>query len=229
MPPQTPQNPNIAPSPVQPGVPPAPTPPRAPSKPKKDHHEGIRGILTTLLVLLLAPLIALFLTLFVFQSYVVDGPSMESTLQNRDRLIVLKLPKTWARLTHRHYIPNRGDIIIFNEKGLSSFGDSSDSKQLIKRVVGLPGERVVVKEGSLTVYNKEHPEGFSPDKTLSYGKVIYSTPGNVDLTVPAGEVFVAGDNRPNSLDSRYFGPVSSDDIVGKLAIRVYPPNGPHVF
>ena len=66
--------------------------------------------------------------------------------------------------------------------------------------------------------------GFSPDKTLAYGKVITDTPGDVDLKVPAGEVFVCGDNRSNSLDSRYFGTVPASDIVGKLGLRVFPFN-----
>ncbi len=62
---------------------------------------------------------------------------MESTLQNRDRLIVWKVPRTIAKVTGKHYIPNRGDIVIFTEAGLSQFG-SSETKQLIKRVIGVP-------------------------------------------------------------------------------------------
>src|SRR5258708_7094141 len=61
-----------------------------------DKHEGLRSILTTLAILILAPLIAFALTAFIFQSYQVDGSSMETTLQNQDRLIVLKLPRTWS-------------------------------------------------------------------------------------------------------------------------------------
>jgi len=182
--------------------------------------ESVRSVISTIALLALAPLIAILLTWFIFQSYEVDGPSMQTTLQNQDRLIVLKVPRTWARLTHHDYIPNRGDIIIFNHDEVSGFGDGK--KQLIKRVIALPGERVVVKDGRLTVYNQAHPEGFSPDKTMPYGTVITQTVGDVDLTVPAGEIFVCGDNRSNSLDSRYFGTVPASDIVGKLGLRVYP-------
>lgn len=204
-------------SPETPMVPPAP----AASK------DGWKSIASTLALLLLAPLLAIFLTSFVFQSYQVDGPSMQSTLQNNDRLIVLKAPRTLARLTHHPYIPDRGDIIIFNHN--ESIGGIDGSKQLIKRVVGLPGERVVVKDGQLTVYNQAHPEGFSPDHTLPYGSVINQTIGDVDLVVPANEVFVAGDNRSNSLDSRYFGTVPASDIVGKLVLRVFPFNKAKTF
>lgn len=190
--------------------------------------ETLKGIFQTIGLLLLAPVIAIFLTMFVFHSYVVDGPSMETTLQNNDRLLVLKIPRTWARITGNPYIPNRGDVIIFNHDE-STMHKGGGKKQLIKRVVALPGERVVVKDGTLTVYNQEYPEGFSPDKTLPYGSVITTTPGEVDLTIPANEVFVSGDNRNNSLDSRYFGPVRADDIVGKLGLRVYPFTETKVF
>lgn len=187
----------------------------------RNKHEGWGSIISTVAVLLIAPLVALVLTAFVFQSYQVDGPSMETTLNNNDRLIVWKVPKTWSKITGHPYVPNRGDVVIFVENDISSFGEEP-SKQLIKRVIALPGERVVVKDDKVTVYNKEHPNGFSPDKTLPYGNVITETSGDIDLTVPKNHIYVMGDNRPNSLDSRAFGPVDTKDIVGKLVMRVWP-------
>jgi signal peptidase I len=183
--------------------------------------ENVRSVLSTIGVLLIAPALALFLTAFVFQSYQVDGPSMQTTLQNNDRLIVWKTPRTWSRITHHAYVPDRGNVIIFVAHNLDDFGQTPD-KQLIKRVIGLPGERVVVKNGVLTIYNQQHPNGFQPDKTLPYGNVIKNTQGDIDETVPQDSVFVCGDNRDNSLDSRVFGPVASKDIVGKLVMRVLP-------
>lgn len=184
-------------------------------------HEGIKNIISTILIILCAPLVALLLISFVFQSYEVDGPSMESTLQNRDRLIVVKTSRTWAKITNSHYIPDRYDIVIFTKPGFMDYGHTTE-KQLIKRVIGLPGERVVVHEGKVTVYNDEHPDGFNPDKSGAYTLMSDTTPGEVDLTVPKNEIFVAGDNRHNSLDSRYFGTVPVDEIVGTLALRIYP-------
>lgn len=181
----------------------------------------IKSILSTIAVLLIAPLLALTITAYVFQSYEVDGPSMQTTLQNHDRLIIWKFARTWSRLTGNDYTPNRGDVIVFIKKGLYE-DNGNKEKQLIKRVIALPGERVTVKDGRVTVYNTEHPNGFIPDATLPYGDVINNTDGNVDITVPAGEVFVCGDNRANSLDSRYFGPVPDEDIVGKLVLRILP-------
>lgn len=207
----------------QPPAPRAATTPE-PSEDKPAKREGLRSVLSTIGILMTAPLIAIFMIAFVFQSYQVDGPSMETTLQNNDRLIVWKWPRTWARITSNSYLPNRGDIIIFNEPDLSDYGQGIN-KQLIKRVIALPGERVVVKDGKVTVYNKEHPNGFQPDKTLPYGEGgshIPQTDGDVDITLPEGQIFVCGDNRPDSLDSRAFGPVPLDNVVGKLAVRILP-------
>ena len=146
---------------------------------------------------------------------------METTLFHNDRLVVWKMPKTWSKITGHPYIPNRGDIVVFTEPTLGQFGQDP-GKQLIKRVIGLPGERVVVRDSKLTVYNKEHPQGFVPDQTLPYGNVIKGTQMDGEWTVGSGEIFVAGDNRGNSLDSRTFGPIDASNIVGKLAIRVLP-------
>lgn len=200
-----------------------------PSKQPEKKGEGWRSVLSTIFILIAAPLVALALTAFVFQSYEVDGPSMETTLQNHDRLIVLKVPRTVARVTGHDYIPNRGDIIVFVKSGLQEYGDAQSQKQLIKRVIGLPGDHLVVKDGEITIYNTAHPQGFQPDVSGAWGKVIQTTPGDVDLTVQPGQVFVCGDNRVNSLDSRYFGPIPAHDIVGKLVVRVFPLNQAQVF
>jgi len=193
----------------------------APQRHHSQEKESFMSILSTLMILLIAPVIAILLTAFVFQSYQVDGPSMQNTLHNNDRLIVWKLPKTWARLTRHPYIPNRGDIIVFTEPKLSDFGQDPD-KQLIKRVVGLPGDRVVVKNGIVTVFDAEHPNGFTPDTALPYHREGDDTAGDLDVTVGKGQVFVLGDNRENSLDSRAFGPVDAGNIVGKLIVRLLP-------
>lgn len=195
--------------------------PAATRRPASNRSEGIKSAFSTLAVLLVAPLVAIFLTVFVFQSYQVDGESMETTLYHNDRLVVWKMPKTWSRITGHPYIPNRGDIVVFTEPGLGQFGQDP-GKQLIKRVIGLPGERVVVRNHELTVYNQDHPDGFKPDEELPYGDIIKDTPIDGEWTVGSGQIFVAGDNRGNSLDSRTFGPVDAANIVGKLAVRVLP-------
>src|SRR5438132_7509096 len=88
---------------------------------------GWRELLSTIGILLTALVVALFIIAFVFRSYQVDGPSMENTLQNADKLIIWKVPRSWARLTGHAYVPHRGDIIVFQQSGLSEFGQQ-DSK-----------------------------------------------------------------------------------------------------
>lgn len=192
------------------------------------NREGWRSVLSTILILALAPIIAWLMITFVFQSYEVDGPSMEDTLHDKDRLIVLKTGKTMSRVTGDAYVPKRGEVIIFVKHGLVELGTAQD-KQLIKRVIGLPGERVVVKDGRITVFNDANPKGFDPDEGQDYAKTISFTNGNIDVTVGNDQVFVAGDNRGNSLDSRSFGPVNSQDIIGKLVFRLFPINKAESF
>jgi signal peptidase I len=211
---------------VLPTAPPSLSPDQGPESPKQ--HSGWRELFSTFGILLTALAVALLIIGFVFRSYQVDGPSMQNTLQNADKLIIWKVPRTWAHITGHAYIPNRGDVIVFSESGLSAFGQQ-DSKQLIKRVIGLPGDRLVLNNGSYTIYNKTHPGGFDPDKTLPYGKNIPVTSGSIDVTLHKDQLFVSGDNRPDSLDSRAFGPINASQVIGKLVLRVFPVNQAQVF
>lgn len=191
----------------------------APLKPKADSRW--RSFLSSAAIIILAPLVAIFLTSFVFQSYEVQGVSMESTLSDKDRLIILKLPATVAKVNDGKYIPKRYDIIVFNQAGLT--GSNNGNKQLIKRVIGIPGDQVVVEDGQITIFNTQSPQGFNPDANQPFSaNIVQPTRGRVNLTVPDGEVFVAGDNRGDSHDSRDFGNVSSETIIGKLLLRILP-------
>lgn len=201
---------------------------QTPDQPPLPKHSGWHELFSTVAILLAALAVALFIIGFVFRSYQVDGPSMQNTLQNADKLIIWKVPRSWARITGHAYIPKRGDIIVFSESGLSEFGQQ-DSKQLIKRVIGLPGDHLVLKNGAYTIYNHAHPRGFNPDKTLPYGKGMPVTAGNIDLTLGKDQLFVSGDNRPDSLDSRSFGPINASQVVGKLVLRVFPINQAKAF
>lgn len=185
-----------------------------PKRPKSLVHE----LLLTVSIVLLAILVALFVKAYVVQPYVVDGQSMETTLQNGDRLLVDKLPVSIGKLSHHPFMPKRGDIIIFNQSNLPGF---DGNKQLIKRVIGLPGERVVVSQGFIKIYNPEHPKGFNPDTSGSW-RLNVPTPNNVDLTIGHNQLFVCGDNRPYSEDSRAFGPINDTQIVGRLSLRIFP-------
>lgn len=206
----------------------APTPapylagtPAGPPPDDDDRHKSWRSVLSTIALFASAFLIAILLNTFVIQSYQVDGQSMEPTLQNDDRLIVNKIPRTISRIDGHQYVPRRGDIIIFNQVGLPGF---VGQKQLIKRVIGLPGNRVVVADGRITIYDPSHPDGFNPDTSGDYRISAPTTVGNVDVTLQSNELFVCGDNRSNSEDSRYFGPIRTDAVIAKLVLRILPVN-----
>lgn len=225
-------------TPLEPVTPPHPLPVLEPDEPEQEpgvHSSepeqppsGWHDFVSTLTILGIALLMALFIISFVFRSYQVDGPSMQQTLQHNDKLIIWKVPRSWAKLTGHDYIPARGDVVVFTEGSLSQF--EQDDKQLIKRVIALPGERIILKDGKYTVYNAARPDGFNPDTSLPYGRDIPVTTGdNVDYTLSEHQIFVSGDNRPNSLDSRAFGPINADQVIGKLILRVFPIDKAKVF
>lgn len=162
-----------------------------------------------------ALLIAVVMQRYAFQSYQVFGQSMQPTLQEGDYLIISKLPVTVAELKHRPYQPQRGDIVVIKSP--------IDNSRLIKRVIGLPDERISITNGNLRVYNSEHPQGFDPYPTL--GLDSQPTQGQSTMIVPLGNVYVVGDNRTpgGSLDSRNeLGPVKIENVIGKLVFRLWP-------
>lgn len=165
----------------------------------------------------------LFINTFIFRSFSVVGPSMETTLYTDDRLIVDRLPITWAQLQNKDFIPNRGQIIVFkNPRFTSGIGD----EYIVKRVIAFAGERVVLKNGKYTVYNSKYPNGFNPDDNNS-GEPGSPTSGTIDMKVPTGELFVSGDHRQGtySFDSRNgLGTVPLYDVVGPVNLRVFPLN-----
>lgn len=154
----------------------------------------------------------------MFQAFYVEGNSMEPTLHNNDYVFTSKVGLNFHRLV-AFISPNlplkRGEIIVFK---LPNY----DGPPLIKRVVGLPGERVVISGGKVTIYNKNNPNGLVLKE--SYINDAYPTEGEVDTKISSGNVFVLGDNRSPgaSLDSRIFGQISETQIFGKALLRLLP-------
>jgi signal peptidase I len=163
----------------------------------------------------------LLINTYVFRSFNVLGPSMEPTLYTDDRLIVNRLPVTLSQLRNQEYVPERGQVIVFkNPRYNAGTGD----EYIVKRVIAFPRERVVVKDGILTVYNDEFPAGFHPDDDNN-GEPGSPTSGEVDTIVTEGTLFVAGDHREGdySYDSRSgLGLIPYYDVIGPVGLRIYP-------
>lgn len=172
-------------------------------------------------------LMVILLNNFAFSINQVAGPSMDSTFADNQTFVVNRLGKTYSRLTKRDYIPRRGDVVVFRRiMDVEDPKSANGSELVIKRVLALPGERVTVKGSVVTVYNKAHPDGFVPDKNSPWANTMhldqngsFGTTADVNVTLQPGEVFVCGDNRPDSIDSRSFGPIQTKTIVGNVSLH----------
>lgn len=171
---------------------------------------------------------AFLINQFVFQSYYVDGTSMTPTLQNDDRLIIDKVEHTMANLQNKPYIPQRGQIVVLDS---SIVGLNGRQEQLIKRVIGLPGDTIIIKDGIVTIKNKQNPDGFDVTRALGLNLQPTFVESPQEWTIDEGHVFVMGDNRVEngSYDSRAFGPIEANKIVGRLWARILPFDKAQVF
>lgn len=166
----------------------------------------------------------LLMNTFIFRSFHVDGPSMESTMYTGDRLIVNRIPLTISQLQNKQYMPERGQVIVFKNPNYTP-STGTDSENIVKRVIAFAGERVTVKDGTVTVYNTENPDGFNPDTDVNNNEPGQPTSGDVDTVVPEGTIFVMGDHREGnySCDSRNcMGPIPLFDIIGPVSVRIFP-------
>ena len=185
-----------------------------------EKHQALKDFVSIAGFLVAVLIGAWLINALVFRSFSVSGPSMENTLKTGDRLIVNRLPVTWATLTGKSYVPQRGDVIVFKNPMFQTMGND---EFIVKRVIAFPGERVTVKNGKVLVFNNENPNGFDPDK-LHPGPGS-PTSGEVNRVVPENELFVMGDHREGeySLDSRNgLSTIPYYDIIGPVSLRVYP-------
>lgn len=160
----------------------------------------------------IAVLIVLPVRFFVAQPFVVSGASMVPTFESGDYLII-------DEVSYRFEPPHRGDVIVFRFP-------LEQKKFLIKRVVGLPGETVELKNDTVIIKNRERPEGFvwEQGEFASSGRRAEQS-----FTLGDDEYFVLGDNRDESADSRLWGPLKRDLIVGRPLVRLLPINGIELF
>jgi len=199
--------------------------------PEKNNYYGVGGFLLELIkIVFWAFLIIAPVRIFLFQPFFVQGASMEPTFENNQYLIVNEFgyKKTEVGVPGKSFFSvepfkelRREDVVVFRyPKNRSQF--------FIKRIIGLPGEKIEVKNNLITIYNPENPEGFILDET-SYLPESTRTSGDLVIKLNENEYFVMGDNRMFSSDSRYWGPVGSSDIIGKVLLRAWPLNNMAVF
>lgn len=163
----------------------------------------LRGVLEWVAILGVALLAAVVIRQFLLQAFYIPSASMEHTLEIRDRVLVNKL-------SYRLHAVRRGDILVFKPPA----SDGGGERDLIKRAVGLPGDTVEGRDGAVFVNGKRLDEPY-----LAKGVTSSSF---APQQVPPGHVWMMGDNRANSRDSRAFGPVPKQNVVGRAFIRVFP-------
>lgn len=197
---------------------------------EKDKRFGrVRGFLSFVAFVAGIFVAAVLINQFIFQSYYVEGTSMVPTLKNDDRLIIDKVERTLANAQGKKYLPERGQIVVLSS---SIIGRNGQQEQLIKRVVGLPGDTIHIERGVVTIKNAENPDGFKVDESLGLTLAPTFTQEEIfETTVPEDQVFVMGDNRVEngSFDSRSFGAIPLENIEGRLWARLLPLDQAQIF
>jgi len=181
-----------------------PTPTAAPVDAERDTGRGMRNAVEWAAIVIGALVVAFLVKTFLIQAFFIPSLSMFPTLHEGDRVLVNKL-------SYQLHDVNRGDMVVFDRPDGQP---ESEIKDLIKRVIGLPGETIEARDGVVYIDGERLQEPYLVDGMR--------TENLAEQEVPAGHVWVMGDNRSGSSDSRVFGPIDEDTIVGRAFIRVWP-------
>ena len=174
----------------------------------KIFRSGINFVFDFLETIVVALSVFVVIYLFIVQPHEVKGSSMEPTFQNNEYIITDKI-------SYRFGKPNRGDVVIFK-------APVNPDVDYIKRIIGLPGETVMVQSGRIYIDGKMLNEPYLEDLTPIFpGGFIKE---GVVVSIPENHYFVMGDNRPHSSDSREFGPIEKKLIIGRAVFRYWPIN-----
>ncbi|HPA25632.1 MAG TPA: signal peptidase I [bacterium] len=186
-----------------------------PTTKKEEIKESFKQFAWETLKIIIISLVIIFpVRYYLIQPFYVKGQSMEPNFHDNEYLII-------NEIGYRFNNPERGDIVVFKYP-------KNPSEFYIKRVIGLPGERIKITDGEVTIFNAENPNGKVLDES-SYLAPGTETSGKLETNLGANEFFVLGDNRSSSKDSRYFGTVDKEFIVGKTWIRGWPFNRIKIF
>ncbi|MBU3924372.1 signal peptidase I [Patescibacteria group bacterium] len=168
-------------------------------------------------VVVISAVIVIPIRYYLIQPFFVSGASMVPQFHNGEYLII-------DEFSYRNNAPQRGDVVVF-------YYPKDPSQFYIKRIVGLPGETVQIKNEQVIIYDKNkqlYPWGLVLDET-GYLKKGETTKGNVDLMLEDDQYFVLGDNRQASSDSRYWGTLDKKFIIGKVWVRAWPFDSVKIF
>jgi len=173
----------------------------------KDKHRSFKEEVFDLFkVIVISLVIVLPIRLYVAQPFIVRGASMEPNFSNGEYLIV-------DEISYRLHEPRRGDVIVFRYP-------EDPSQFFIKRIIGLPEDTVIIKSGTVTIQNDNYPNGLSLDETYIPSET--RTVPDGEITVGKDEYFVLGDNREFSSDSRRWGMLNEEFLVGRAWLRLWP-------
>ena len=182
-------------------------PPEPDGTEEAEEHQGPLHFLRELPGLIIVALVlALVIKSFLIQAFFIPSESMVPTLKIGDRVLVNKL-------SYQLHDPRRGDIAVFEAPAAAR---TDDIKDLVKRIVGLPGETIEGKDGMVYIDGRPLSEPYLPEGTQSR-----TFPAE---KVPPGAYFMLGDNRQYSKDSTFFGPIKRDDLIGRVFMRIWPPS-----
>ncbi len=183
-----------------------------PLTPEPAARRASRAVREWVLVIGGALLVALLIRTFLFQAYEIPSPSMVDTLKIGDRVLVNKL-------SYKLHDIHRGDVVVFKRPP----GEPDPNiKDLIKRVIGLPGETLEFKDCRVYVAGQAIVEPYTGGQCTDPPQANIDPDRDGKITVPTGMLFVMGDNRDGSFDSRYFGPITKKSVVGRAFVIMWP-------
>lgn len=177
------------------------------------HRSQIRAVWEWVFVVVIAVGAALLIRVFLFQQYYIDGPSMQTTLMPQDRVLVNKM-------SYKLHDIHRGDVIVFDRVTNETTHDD-----LIKRVLGLPGETLEIRSCIVYIDGAQVNEPYLDPAQTSQTEPGARCGSHTDvaaLVIPEDMVFVMGDNRVQSFDSRDFGPIATDKVRGRAFVVIWP-------
>lgn len=172
--------------------------------PKLPRSMRLWAFVENVLYIAAAVILAVLIQSFVIRPFIVSGASMDPKIENGQYLLI-------DEISYRMHEPERGDVVVFR-------APPEPSKYYIKRIIGLPGETVTIKDGIITIINTEHPDGFVLDEPY----IVHTQNDTLTKKVPVGEYFVMGDNRSASYDSRGWGTLPKKEIRGRALLRLLP-------